>query len=211
MKLTIRSESTSNNSSGDRSNTFEITDSDATLLIDWDYRQQQADPDVKQPKRRTAQQAADVQFSNPEYNNWHGYHRQDRKGVRFSSFETWNEHGDQPVGATQSAEELYLERCAEEAADQRAQVVRSAINALPPVQRVVVEAVFDEGKRSVQVAVERGVSPAAISKTLKTALRHIEQVVLASGVNDSEVSGLPSESSPRNPASQIWLSGRSQQ
>lgn len=196
MKVTIKSESTSSKSSGERSATFEITDSDATVLIEWDYCQQLADGKVKVPKRRTAQEVADAQLTKPECNNWHAYHRQDRKGVKFGSFEVWNEYGDQSVGAARSSEELYLERCDEELEHQRAQVVRGAINALPPVQRAVVEAVYDEGKRSIEVAAERGVSPAAISKTLKKALQRIEQMVLESEVNVSGGPGLPLSDTP---------------
>lgn len=192
MKLTIKSEPI-NNSTGARyrSDSFEITDSDATVLIDWDYSQQCADPTIQEPVRRSAQEVVDEQFSKPEYNNWHGYHRQDREGAKFSSFEVWNEHGDQPVGAASSPEEIYLARLDDEARVRRDEVVRAAINALPTVQREVVEAIFDDGKRPVDVATERGVSKAAISQTLKKALKRIEQVVLASGVNDLDASGFP--------------------
>ncbi|MEW6903235.1 sigma factor-like helix-turn-helix DNA-binding protein [Trueperella pyogenes] len=192
MKLTIKSEPI-NNSTGARyrSDSFEITDSDATVLIDWDYSQQCADPTIQEPVRRSAQEVADEQFSKPEYNNWHGYHRQDREGAKFSSFEVWNEHGDQPVGAASSPEEIYLARLDDEARVRRDQIVRAAINALPPVQRTVVEAIFDDCMRPVDVAAERGVSKVAISQTLKKALKQIEQVVLASGVNDPSGSGFP--------------------
>ena len=192
MKLTIKSEPINNSTlATQRSDTFEITDSDATVLIDWDYSQQCADPAVQEPVRRSAQEMVDEQFSKPEYNNWHGYNRQDREGAKFSSFEVWNEHGDQPAGAAPSPEEIYLSQLEDEARVCRDQIVRAAINALPPVQREVVEAVFDHGKRPVDVAAERGVSKAAISQTLKKALKRIEQVVLASGVNDLDASGFP--------------------
>ena len=192
MKLTIKSEPINNSTlATQRSDTFEITDSDATVLIDWDYSQQCADPAVQEPVRRSAQEMVDEQFSKPEYNNWHGYHRQDREGAKFSSFEVWNEHGDQPAGAAPSPEEIYLSQLDDEARVRRDQIVRAAINALPRVQREVVEAIFDDGKRPVDVAAERGVSKAAISQTLKKALKRIEQVVLASGVNDLDASGLP--------------------
>ena len=192
MKLTIKSEPINNSPRAtQRSDTFEITDSDATVLIDWDYSQQCADPAVQEPVRRSAQEVVDEQFSKPEYNNWHGYHRQDREGAKFSSFEVWNEHGDQPAGAAPSPEEIYLSQLDDEARVRRDQIVRAAINALPRVQREVVEAIFDDGKRPVDVAAERGVSKAAISQTLKKALKRIEQVVLASGVNDLDASGLP--------------------
>lgn len=197
MKLTIKSEPINNSTlAPSRSETFEITDSDAVMLIDWDYQQQCADPAVKKPVRRNTQEAADAQLSRPEYNNWHNYHRQDRAGVKVSSFEVWNEHGDQPAGAAPSPEEIYLARLNDEARVRRDEVVRAAINALPPVQRAVVEAVFDQGKRPVDVAAERGVSKAAISKTLKKALEQIERDVIAAGVNPASGSGLPLSGTP---------------
>ena len=192
MKLTIKSEPI-NNSTGARyrSASFEITDSDATVLIDWDYSQQCADPTIQEPLRRSAQEVVDEQFSKPEYNNWHGYRRQDREGAKFSSSEVWNEHGDQPVGAASSPEEIYLARLDDEARVRCDQIARAAIDALPPVQRAVVEVIFDDCMRPVDVAAERGVSKAAISQTLKKALKRIEQVALASGVNDPSGSGFP--------------------
>lgn len=197
MKLTIKSEPITNSTlAPSRSETFEITDSDAVMLIDWDYQQQCADPTVKKPVRRSAQEAADAQLSRPDYNNWHNYHRQDRAGVKVSSFEVWNEHGDQPVGAAPSPEEIYLANLEYEAQLRREQIVREAINSLPPVQRAVVEAVFDDRKRPVDVAAERGVSKAAISKTLKKALEQIERDVIAAGVNSASGSGLPLSGTP---------------
>lgn len=198
MKLTIKSEPINNSTlASSRSETFEIADSEAAVLIDWDYQQQCADPAVKKPVRRSVQEVADAQFSRPDYNSWHNYHRQDRAGAKLSSFEVWNEHGDQPVGATPSPEEIYLDKLEDEARVRRDQVVRAAINSLPPVQRAVVEAVFDDRKRPVDIAAERGVSKAAISQTLTKALKRIEELVLASGVNNLDstgfrLSGIPS-------------------
>ena len=192
MKLTIKSEPINNSIlATQRSDTFEITDSDATVLIDWDYLQQCSDPTIQAPARRSAQEVVDEQFSKPEYNNWHGYHRQDRQGAKFSSFEVWNEYGDQPVGATPSPEEIYLDDLDDETRVHRDQIVRAAINALPPVQREVVEAIFDDGKRPVDVAAERGVSKAAISKTLKKATERLRAGLVAAGVNSSVLHGLP--------------------
>ena len=45
MKLTIKSESLTTRSLQERIDTFEITDADATVLVEWDYQQQLADPD----------------------------------------------------------------------------------------------------------------------------------------------------------------------
>lgn len=81
--------------------------------------------------------------------------------MKVSSFEVWNEHGHQPVGAAPSPEENFLTNLEDEAQLRREQVMRAAINALPPVQRAVIEAVFNQGKRPVDVAAERSVSKAA--------------------------------------------------
>lgn len=101
MKLTIKPEPINNSTlATQRSDTFEITDSDATVLIDWDYSRQCADPAVQEPVRRSAQEVVDARFSRPEYNNWHGYHRQDREGAKFSSFEAWNDHAEVAADGT---------------------------------------------------------------------------------------------------------------
>ena len=195
MKLTIKSESLTTRSLQERIDTFEITDADATVLVEWDYQQQLADPNCEHPKRRSAQAAADAQLSNPEYNNWHAYHRQDRKLVKFCSLEVWNEYGDQALAADPSAEQenntfaSALERDADEV--ERGALVRAAINALPPTQRAIIEAIYDAGRRSKDIAAERGVSPAAVSKAHKKALAHLKVLLLEAGVNFPGVSGLP--------------------
>lgn len=195
MRLTIRSESTTNRSLQERADTFEITDADATVLVEWDYQQQLADPSCKNPRKRSAQAAADAQLSNPEYNNWHAYHRQDRKLVKFCSLEVWNEHGDQALAAGPSAEEenntfaSALKRDADEV--ERDGLVREAINALPPTQRAIIEAIYDAGRRSKDIAAERGVSPAAVSKAHKRALERLKVLLSEVGVNFPGASGLP--------------------
>ena len=69
-------------------------------------------------------------------------------------------------------------------------ILLDAIANLPQVQRSVVIAVLIEGRPAVEVAAERGVSKAAISKTLKKATERLRQALLDLGVNSSDVSGL---------------------
>lgn len=85
-----------------RNATFEIVDGKATVLVDWGFEEQCVDPTVEMPVRRSAQEVIDARFSRPEYSNWHNYHRQDREGTKFSSFEVWNQHGSQPAGRSRT-------------------------------------------------------------------------------------------------------------
>lgn len=74
-----------------------------------------------------------------EYNNEHGYHRQDRKNVKFCSWEAYNAYGNQEAGAAPSAEDIV---CDNETATEHEQTIRALgellvelIEELPPVQR----------------------------------------------------------------------------
>lgn len=69
-------------------------------------------------------------------------------------------------------------------------ILLDAIANLPQVQRSVVIAVLIEGRPAVEVAAERGVSKAAISKTLKKAKKRLRQALIAVGVNSADISGL---------------------
>ncbi len=106
------------------------------MLVDWDFEGQCADPTVETPVRRSAQEVIDARFSRSEYNNWHNYHSQDREGVKFSSFEVWNQHGSQPAGAAPSPEEIHLSRL-----DDEARALRDAVIGLYPLMpnRMTVE------------------------------------------------------------------------
>ncbi|MGV9197053.1 sigma factor-like helix-turn-helix DNA-binding protein [Arcanobacterium canis] len=62
---------------------------------------------------------------------------------------------------------------------------------LPPVQREVFIAVHIQQRPAVEVAASRGVSKAAISKTLKKATEHLREGMIVAGVNSSDLCGLP--------------------
>lgn len=135
-----------------------------------------------------------------DYNNERGYHRQDRKYARFCSWEAYNAHGNQMDGAARSAEE---EACDNETADEVARtsvrlhdVLEELIADLPEVQRAVFVAVVVQERPAVEVAAERGVSKAAISKTLKKSLTRLRAGLETVGVNSAEVSGLLTGDAP---------------
>jgi sigma-70, region 4 len=135
-----------------------------------------------------------------DLNNEHAYHRQDRKYARLCSWEAYNAHGNQLDGAHRSAEE---EACDNETADEIARtnvwlhdVLEELIADLPEVQRAVFVAVVVHERPAVEVAAERGVSKAAISKTLKKALTRLRAGLEAAGVNSADVSGLPVSGTP---------------
>lgn len=129
-----------------------------------------------------------------DYNNEHGYHRQDRKGVKFCSWEAYNTHGNQPVGTSPSVEDVVCEQeTIAEMARARAwlrDLLDELIAGLPQVQQAVFVAVVVNQRAAVEVAVERGVSEAAVSKTLKKARARLRVGLEAAGVNSVEVSGL---------------------
>ena len=135
-----------------------------------------------------------TELNRQEYNNEHDYHRQDRKGVRFCSWEVYNAYGSQKAGASPSPEDIV---CDKETIEEKENAIRvvgkmllDAIANLPQVQRSVVIAVLIEGRPAVEVAAERGVSKAAISKTLKKAKKRLRQALIAVGVNSADISGL---------------------
>lgn len=135
-----------------------------------------------------------------EYNNEHGYHRQDRKGVKFCSWEAYNAYGNQEAGASPSAEYIV---CENETATEHEQAIRTLgellgelIEKLPPVQREVFIAIHIQQCPAVEVAAARAVSKAAISKTLKKATQRLREGMIAAGVNSSDLGGLPVSEAP---------------
>lgn len=156
------------------------------------YRSVVGDPIVVEAEDRWVEIVTEL--DRQEYNNEHGYHRQDRKGVRFCSWEVYNAYDSQKAGASPSPEDII---CDKETIEEKENAIRvvgkmllDAIANLPQVQRSVVIAVLIEGRPAVEVAAERGVSKAAISKTLKKATERLRQALIALGVNSADVSGL---------------------
>lgn len=191
MKLTITSEPVANRAGAPkRSFTGEVRPDECAAMVAADYRmrQQQAeDPSAVQP--RSAQEIL-IELGKDEYNAWHTLWRYDRNCDLLCSYNVWNEHGNQDLRTTPCVEDQLeaLER--EEQWRQVGKLLGALIDQLPQVQRTVVMAVLVEGRPATVVASERGVSKAAISKTLakaKTALKHALQ---NAGVNYSGRFGL---------------------
>lgn len=157
------------------------------------YQSVVGDPIVVEAEDRWVEIVADL--DRQEYNDDHGYRRQDRKNVKFCSWEAYNAYGNQEAGATPSAEEIV---CKNEIAAEHEHAIRvvsellvELIKKLPPVQREVFIAVHIQNRPAVEVAAARGVSKAAISKTLKKASEHLRDELIAAGVNSSVFCGLP--------------------
>lgn len=151
------------------------------------------DPIVVEAEDRWIEIVTDLDRA--EYNNEHGYHRQDRKGVKFCSWDAYNSYGNQEAGSTPSAEGIV---CENETATEQEHLLQAVgellvelIKKLPPAQREVFIAIRVEQRPAVEVAAARGVSKAAISKTLKKATEHLREGLIAAGVNSSDLHGLP--------------------
>lgn len=130
-----------------------------------------------------------------EANSDHSYRRQDCKGVKFCTWEAYNAYGNQEAGATPSAEDIV---CGSETATEQERLIQTIgellvemIKKLPPVQREVFIAVHSQNHPAVEVAAVRGVSKAAISKTLKKAINCLQKGLIAARVNSSVLCGLP--------------------
>ena len=124
-----------------------------------------------------------------DYNTEHGYHRQDRKNVKFCSWDEYKAHGNQPAGASPSAEDVVREReTAAELARASAwlrDLLDGLITGLPEVQQAVFVAVVVQQRPAAPVAAERGVSKAAISQTLKKAVARLRAGLEAAGLTGS--------------------------
>lgn len=109
MKVTIYSEPSSNNPfTRAQSQSFEITDAEATILIERDHTARSGDPKARGAvKVRSVQEILDDEISRPDYNNWHATHRQDRKTYKSTSLETWNEYGTRNEGSSPSAADAF--------------------------------------------------------------------------------------------------------
>lgn len=125
-----------------------------------------------------------------ESNSDHNYHRQDRKGVRFCSWDVYNEFGNQAAGSTDSAEEQVIEHEAIAEFDAVAQLLREAIDSLPPAWRDLIVQVFVEGRQQAEIAAARGVSKPAITKQKTKALAALRSALEELGVNAELVRGL---------------------
>lgn len=157
------------------------------------YTSVAGDPIVIEAEDRWVEIVTDL--DRQEANSDHNYRRQDRKNVKFCSWDAYNAYGNQEAGATPSAEDIV---CEHETTTEREQAIRAIgellvelTEKLPPVQREVFIAVHIQQRPAVEVAASRGVSKAAISKTLKNATERLCEGLIVAGVNSSDLCGLP--------------------
>lgn len=125
-----------------------------------------------------------------ESNSDHNYHRQDRKNVRFCSWDAYNEHGNQPAGTAVSAEDLCIVHETDAEYDAVARLLREAIDALPPAWRELLVQIFVDGIQQADIAAARGVSKPAITKQKTKALAALRSALEELGVNAEVVRGL---------------------
>ncbi|WFM83905.1 sigma factor-like helix-turn-helix DNA-binding protein [Arcanobacterium canis] len=147
------------------------------------YTSVAGDPIVVEAEDRWVEIVADL--DRQEANSDHNYRRQDRRGVKFCSWDAYNAYGNQEAGATPSAQDIV---CENEIATEHEQAIRAVgellvdlIEKLPPVQREVFIAVHIQQRPAVEVAASRGVSKAVISKTLKKATERLREGLIAGG------------------------------
>ena len=157
------------------------------------YTSVAGDPIVVEAEDRWVEIVTDL--DRQEANSNHKYRRQDRKGVKFCSWDAYNAYGNQEAGATPSAEDIV---CENETATEQERLLQSVgellvelIKKLPPVQREVFIAVHLQQRPAVEVAAARGVSKTAISKMLKKATERLREGLIVAGVNSSDLHGLP--------------------
>lgn len=144
---------------------------------------------------REPQDILDERINDPDYNAWHGYWRQDRKDVRFSSLNAWNVYDNQADASVSSAEADLLDAIqAEEQARMEAalrMLIAEFTESLPQTQREVFTAWHYERMAPADIAGARGVSKAAISKTLNSkVIPKLVDALAARGVNSWDLSGL---------------------
>ncbi|MGQ4534595.1 hypothetical protein ACUH9Y_05775 [Dermabacteraceae bacterium P13115] len=198
MKLTIKSEPISNYGKA-QSRIFEgeATEAEIQTFIDNDLRLRSEvaeDPGSVQP--RSAQEIL-VEIGKEEYNAWHTLWRQDRNSNLLCSYDVWNAHGNQDHRSTPSIEDQLVDDERKRRLAALSEFVTDLIDQLPDVQRAVAVAVLVQQRPAFEVAAERGVSQAAISKTLAKAKSTLKEVLLESGVNYSGRSGLPTRAQSR--------------
>ena len=164
MKITIHSEPNSNNPfARAQSQSFEITDVEATILIERDHAARSSDLKARGAvKARSVQEILDEEISRPDYNNWHATHRQDRKNYKSTSLEAWNEYGTRAEGSSPSSADAFEADEAQAEQDALFTLIRGLVAGLPEAQHAAVTGVYLEFRQAVDIARKRGVSKAAI-------------------------------------------------
>ncbi|MGL4831303.1 MAG: RNA polymerase sigma factor, partial [Propionibacteriaceae bacterium] len=125
-----------------------------------------------------------------DYNNEHGYHRQDRKGVRFCSWDAYNEFGNQSSGSAASVEAQAICNETDAEFDAVVQLLRKAVDSLPRAWRELIVQVFVEGQSQADIATSRGISKAAVTKQKLNALNALKTALEKAGVNKEMIHGL---------------------
>ena len=114
---------------------------------------------------------------NAEERSAHSFHRSDRASGVICSYEDLAGIGQEPQGYSASSEDILL--CAEETREKAncLQTIFREVEKLPAGQRNIVKGVFGKGASQSDMARELGVSRAAVSKQLSTAVRKIRVVI----------------------------------
>ena len=114
---------------------------------------------------------------NAEERSAHSFHRSDRASGATYSYEELADIGQEPQGYSASPEDILLS--AEETREKAncLQTIFREVEKLPAGQRNIVKGVFVKGASQSDMARELGVSRAAVSKQLSTAVRKIRVVI----------------------------------
>ena len=114
---------------------------------------------------------------NAEERSAHAYYRSDRVSGVICSYEDLVGAGREPQGCSASSEDILL--CAEDARERAncLQAIFAEIEKLPAGQRNIVRGVLVKGASQSDMARELGVSRAAVSKQLSTAVRKIRAAI----------------------------------
>ena len=114
---------------------------------------------------------------NAEERSAHSFHRSDRASGATYPYEELADIGQEPQGYSASPEDILLS--AEETREKAncLQTIFREVEKLPAGQRNIVKGVFVKGASQSDMARELGVSRAAVSKQLSTAVRKIRVVI----------------------------------
>lgn len=114
---------------------------------------------------------------NAEERSAHSFHRSDRASGAAYSYEELADIGQEPQGYSASPEDILLS--AEETREEAncLQTIFREVEKLPAGQRNIVKGVFVKGTSQSDMARELGVSRAAVSKQLSTAVRKIRVAI----------------------------------
>lgn len=118
---------------------------------------------------------------NAEQKNAHSYYRQDRKQVRFCSYEVWNEFGSQDADSIiePSAEEHYLHDSEQKDSEL---YLKQILQSLTPKQLEVLLLCKVRGVSQTAAAQKLGISAVAVHKRLISAIAACQQAASQFGL-----------------------------